>query len=118
MESKLNILCKSGLISENVKNSSLSAAKLISKNLNVDIESEQFNMIIIHLANAVTRINNNTPIEHALDNEIFSEIVSSKNFHFINSLNKSVCEIFDLNSVPETENSFLLSNLYALSLDK
>lgn len=41
----------------------------------------------MHLANAVTRINNNTPIEHALDNEIFSEIASYEHFHSIESLN-------------------------------
>ncbi|MGL4193088.1 MAG: PRD domain-containing protein [Vibrio sp.] len=118
MENKLNIICKSGLISESVKNGSLTAAELISKKLNVDIKSEQLSMMIIHLANAVTRINNNTPIEHALDNEIMSEITSSDIFHFIESLNKSVCEIFELSHIPETENSFLLSNLYALSLNE
>lgn len=87
MENKLNILFESGLISENVKVGSLTAVKLISKSLNVDIEFEQFSMIIMHLANAVTRINNNTPIEHALDNEIFSEIASYEHFHSIESLN-------------------------------
>lgn len=40
MENKLNILFESGLISENVKVGSLTAVKLISKSLNVDIEFE------------------------------------------------------------------------------
>lgn len=40
MENKLNILFEYGLISENVKVGSLTAVKLISKSLNVDIEFE------------------------------------------------------------------------------
>ncbi len=116
METKLKILCEAGVIDNDTRMGVLVARDLIVNKFDIPLELEQLDMAMTHLANAASRIKQGEPVEQGLDPEIMAEIEQDDRFPEITQLNKIVCQMVGIPNVPAEENSFLLSNLYSLSL--
>ncbi|PFG58349.1 hypothetical protein ATG66_0894 [Vibrio sp. ES.051] len=116
MEEKLKILFEAGIIDHDTRVGVLKASEMICDKYSLPTDLEQLSMAMVHLANAAMRIKNGTPITNGLNEDILEEIQSDDSFNCINQFNDTLCQLVGLVSVPREENSFLLSNLYSLSL--
>ncbi|MDE1242598.1 hypothetical protein [Vibrio aestuarianus] len=113
----MTILLNGGVISQVAHDAALNASQLLASEWNVDLHSEQLQMAMTHFARATDRIINNDPIKEGLDSDIFEEISSDCLFTEIESMNKKICAFTNIELIPEEENSFLLSNLYAIKIN-
>ncbi|WP_299019724.1 PRD domain-containing protein [uncultured Photobacterium sp.] len=114
MKDRLTLLLQANVISQDAYQATSLAVELISRHLNVDESNEQYQMAMTHLARAYDRIKSGDPIAEGLDPDIFDEIISDEGFEQINALNQEILDSLNISNVPETENSFLLSNLFSL----
>ncbi|WP_064607869.1 PRD domain-containing protein [Photobacterium sp. J15] len=114
MKDRLTLLQQANVITKDACQATLMAIDLISRHYNVDENSEQFQMAMTHLARAYDRIKNGDTIAEGLDSEIFDEISSDDEFGRISALNQLILDSLELDNTPDTENSFLLSNLFSL----
>jgi len=114
MKERLALLLQSGVISQNAYTGTNNAVQLIAQHLNIDASNEQFQMAMTHLARAVDRIYIDEPIADGLDPDILNEIYADDAFQQISTLHQAILDIYKISDVPETENSFLISNLFSL----
>jgi len=114
MQYRLALLAENKVISEVSYQASLKAAALLSAQLKVSMENEQFQMLMTHLSRAADRVLTGEPVSDGLDEEIWQEILQSDEFSTLNALNQKVLAIYCIDSAPEMENQFLLSNLFAM----
>ena len=114
MKERLTLLMQANVISKDAYLATSQAIELISRHIDVDESSEQYQMAMTHLARAYDRIQSGDPVAEGLDPDIFDEIVSDEIFGQINALNHEILHLLNINNIPETENSFLLSNLFSL----
>ncbi len=115
MQQRLSILAENAVISQTSYQASIAAAALIEAELKLEPDSEQFQMLVTHLARATDRILLESPIEEGLDDDIWQEIVESDQFDALQALNMKVLDLYGIEQAPQTENSFLVSNLFAIS---
>ncbi|MGF1726126.1 hypothetical protein [Photobacterium nomapromontoriensis] len=114
MKDRLRLLQQANVISEASASACLRAHALLQTQLGAAIDSEQYQMALTHLARAFDRIRANEPIEQGLDPELLSEITADPAFEAIATLNQNVLTTLALEAVPDSENSYFLSNLLSL----
>ncbi|MDD1782665.1 PRD domain-containing protein [Enterovibrio sp. ZSDZ35] len=113
MQERLNLLSQAQVISEEAALCCNTVSQLLSKRLGLTSDNEQFQMAITHLARAYDRIKADSPIDKGMDPELFDDITSDPLYGTISSLNNEITEILGI-AVPESENTFMLSNLLSL----
>ncbi|KXF81644.1 PRD domain-containing protein [Enterovibrio coralii] len=113
MHERLNLLSQAKVISQEAAQGCTEVSDLLSARLGLASDNEQFQMAITHLARAYDRIQANTPVESGMDPELFEDVAGDPMFESISSLNDEIAEILAI-TVPESENTFMLSNLLSL----
>ncbi|AHG20919.1 hypothetical protein Z042_15905 [Chania multitudinisentens RB-25] len=114
MEQRLQILASANLISAEVHQGMLKVVNKLEQQWGLVIRNSQGQMAITHMANALMRCARGEPVA-AMDNELFSEVVESELFERLQMINNDLLSEFSI-QIPESEKTYLLSNLYALHL--
>ncbi len=118
MKERMEMLLSADVISQHAHDAILTATDLLVAEWKVDIETDQIQMAMTHFSRAIDRIQLGNAVTEGLDPEILAEILEDENFSSINVMNEKLCSIAELEEVPEAENSFFLSNLYAMYLQR
>lgn len=116
MKQRMSLLLENNVISKVAFSSTMNAVDILKKEWGVEESSEQFQMAMTHFARAIDRVRQNTPVEKGLDAGFRTEMENDELFPEIISMNHRLCAFEGIPTMPETENSFLLSNLYAIKL--
>ncbi|MDE1240344.1 hypothetical protein [Vibrio aestuarianus] len=118
MKERMETLLNADVISQHAHDATLKATDLLIEEWKVDIETDQIQMAMTHFSRAIDRIQLGNAVTEGLDPEILAEILEDENFSSISVMNEKLCTLAELEEVPETENSFFLSNLYAMYLQR
>ncbi|MFC0171566.1 PRD domain-containing protein [Vibrio comitans] len=118
MKERMKMLLKAGVISQCAHNIALMATEALEKEWVVDIQSDQVQMAMTHFARAIDRIQLGNEISEGLDSEIFAEIKEDECYPLIQAMNKKLCDFTKIETIPDAENSFFISNLYAMYLER
>lgn len=114
MKQRMDILLGSNVINQETYDGITMVVDTLNKEWKLDSNNQQFQMAMTHLARASIRIKQGDAILEGLDNEIFQEIIDDLSFVEIESMNTRLCQFMALDNVPDTENSFFLSNLFSM----
>lgn len=118
MKERMEMLLNADVISQYAYNVTMLATNMLEKEWLIDIQTDQVQMAMTHFARAIDRIQLGNDISEGLDNDILAEIKEDECYPLIEAMNKKLCALTDIDSIPETENSFFLSNLYAMHLER
>lgn len=116
MKQRMSLLLEHNVISQIAFDATMRAVGILMIEWNVKEDSEQFQMAMTHFARAIDRVLQSNPIVEGLDSEILKEMQDDDVFSDIVSMNNQLCSASGVPEIPETEISFLLSNLYAIKL--
>lgn len=114
MKQRMDILLASNVINQETYDGIELAVNTLNKEWKLDSSNQQFQMAMTHLARASIRIKQGEAILEGLDAEIFQEIIEDEAFIEIENMNIRLCQFMQLDNVPNTENSFFLSNLFSM----
>ncbi|WED26275.1 hypothetical protein L3V77_14875 [Vibrio sp. DW001] len=117
MNERMTMLLGANVISQYAHDATLQAVNILVKEWDVDTSSEQIQMAMTHFARAVDRIRSEDAISAGLDADILDEILTDEKYPIIVEMNNQLCHAAGLSHVPESENSFFLSNLYSILLN-
>lgn len=118
MKERMEMLLNADVISQHAHDATLKATDLLVTEWGVDIQTDQTQMAMTHFSRAIDRIQLGNAVTEGLDPDIFTEITEDEAFSIICSMNEKLCSVAELEDVPESENSFFLSNLYAMYLQR
>lgn len=114
MKERMNILASNNVITQESYESILLVIRYFNNEWKLSESNEQYQMIITHLARATDRIKQGNAIQEGLDSDTYHEIEALSNFKQIEDVNRLICNMMGLNSVPYEENSFFLFNIASL----
>ncbi|MGR5147940.1 hypothetical protein ACQKP8_15505 [Photobacterium alginatilyticum] len=114
MKERLTLLRQTDLITQQAYTGTLNAAQFLSGHLNIDPCNEQFQIAMEHLAMAVDRITAGDPISKGLDPILLGKVYQDDAYEQLSALNLATLTFFDITAVPETENSYLINNIFTL----
>lgn len=112
MENRLNLLCQAGVIDRDICDGMLRVARQLDEDWQLPVFSEQGEMAVTHMANALMRSRRGDIIA-PLDNEIVAEIRQTECWEEIYQLNQKLLKEFDV-TLHVNEEGYLLANLYGL----
>lgn len=114
MKQRMDILLVSNVINQETYDGIERVVDTLNKEWKLDSNNQQFQMAMTHFARASIRIKQGDAILEGLDKEIFQEILDDHAFVEIENMNARLCQFMTLDNVPDTENSFFLSNLFSM----
>ncbi|MBA5761161.1 hypothetical protein H2O73_02305 [Vibrio sp. 404] len=114
MKARLDLLQQANVITEQAYLGCLRALEVIDRQLSLDHESEQYQMAITHLARAADRIWQNEPVEEGLDQDVLDEIEADECYPQVLKLHQQIVASMGIETLPASEESFLLANVYSL----
>lgn len=114
MIERLELLQSANVISNDALKACLVVMDGLRECFPVSDDNEQFQMMMVHLARAFDRIKSGAPIEQGMDPSMFAEVQEDPFFHEMDALNRKMLDAIDLATAPESEKSFMLSNLLSL----
>lgn len=114
MEIRLQILHDAEVIDKEVYIGMLEVIKRLEQHWQLNIRHAQGEMMITHMANAMTRALHGEIIT-AIDPELLNEIEASNVFANIREINNDLLSLFAF-TVPQSELGYLLANVFGLYL--
>ncbi|HCR62943.1 MAG TPA: PRD domain-containing protein [Serratia liquefaciens] len=114
METRLQILHGAQVIDTEVYIGMLEVVKRLEQHWQLNIRHAQGEMMITHMANAMTRARHGEIIP-AIDPELLNEIEASNDFANIREINNDLLSLFAF-AVPQSELGYLLANVFGLYL--
>lgn len=114
MIERLQLLQSADVISTDALKACLVVMDDLRDHFSVSDDNEQYKMMIVHLARAFDRIKSGAPIEQGMDPSLFDEVQEDPFFHEMDVLNRRMLDAIDLAEAPDSEKSFMLSNLLSL----
>jgi transcriptional antiterminator len=111
---RLQLLQSADVISTDALKACLVVMDDLRDHFPVSDDNEQYQMMIVHLARAFDRIKSGAPIEQGMDPSLFDEVQEDPFFHEMDVLNRRMLDAIDLAEAPDSEKSFMLSNLLSL----
>ncbi|MCQ1056626.1 hypothetical protein LRP52_00915 [Photobacterium sp. ZSDE20] len=114
MKERLTLLQQTKVISDEACQATEIAIGLISQHLAITPDNAQFQMAMTHFARAYDRIKNGITVAEGLDPDILDEILTDDTYEPIQALNEAIILQTGLIDVPASENSFFISNLFAI----
>ncbi|TNJ20962.1 hypothetical protein CF111_14015 [Aeromonas sobria] len=114
MIERLQLLQSADVISTDALKACLVVMDDLRDHFPVSDDNEQYQMMIVHLARAFDRIKSGAPIEQGMDPSLFDEVQEDPFFHEMDVLNRRMLDAIDLAEAPDSEKSFMLSNLLSL----
>lgn len=111
---RLCLLTQRNLIDNDIHQAVLRVREYIATQWQVDVETKQVVMMLIHLAKALGRIKRGYQAR-PLDKDIFSEIESAVCFPLILQRHKELLALLPI-PIPDSEQTHLIANIYTLSL--
>jgi transcriptional antiterminator len=111
---RLQLLQSADVISTDALKACLVVMDDLRDHFSVSDDNEQYQMMIVHLARAFDRIKSGAPIEQGMDPSLFDEVQEDPFFHEMDVLNRRMLDAIDLAEAPDSEKSFMLSNLLSL----
>ncbi|ELM3615152.1 PRD domain-containing protein [Aeromonas sobria] len=114
MIERLQLLQSADVISTDALKACLVVMDDLRDHFSVSDDNEQYQMMIVHLARAFDRIKSGAPIEQGMDPSLFDEVQEDPFFHEMDVLNRRMLDAIDLAEAPDSEKSFMLSNLLSL----
>lgn len=114
MIERLQLLQSADVISTDALKACLVVMDDLRDHFPVSDDNEQYQMMIVHLARAFDRIKSGAPIEQGMDPSLFDEVQEDPFFHEMDVLNRRMLDEIDLAEAPDSEKSFMLSNLLSL----
>ncbi|MBV8044215.1 PRD domain-containing protein [Pluralibacter sp.] len=114
MENRLNLLCEAGVIDSDIRSGMLKVVKRLDAEWRLPVYSEQGEMAITHMANALMRSRRGEVIA-PLDGDILQEIRLSSLWSRVHQAHCALLQEFAV-TVHENEEGYLLANLYGLWL--
>jgi transcriptional antiterminator len=111
---RLQLLQSADVISTDALKACLVVIDDLRDHFSVSDDNEQYQMMIVHLARAFDRIKSGAPIEQGMDPSLFDEVQEDPFFHEMDVLNRRMLDAIDLAEAPDSEKSFMLSNLLSL----
>lgn len=112
MENRLNLLCDAGIVDRDICNGMLQVVHRLDDQWHLPVYSEQGEIAITHMANALMRSRRGEIIE-PLDADILAEITHSSCWDDIHQLHLALLAEFDV-TVHENEQGYLLANWFGL----
>lgn len=114
MIERLQLLQSADVISTDALKACLVVMDDLRDHFPVSDDNEQYQMMIVHLARAFDRIKSGAPIEQGMDPSLFDEVREDPFFHDMDVLNRRMLDAIDLAAAPDSEKSFMISNLLSL----
>ncbi|MGL4508269.1 MAG: hypothetical protein ACRCUF_21315 [Aeromonas sobria] len=114
MIERLQLLQSADVISTDALKACLVVMDDLRDHFPISDDNEQYQMMIVHLARAFDRIKSGAPIEQGMDPSLFDEVQEDPFFHEMDVLNRRMLDAIDLAEAPDSEKSFMLSNLLSL----
>lgn len=114
METRLQILHDAQVIDTEVYIGMLEVVKRLEQHWQLNIRHTQGEMMITHMANALTRARRGEIIA-AIDPELLDEIEASSVFANIREINSDLLSLFPF-AIPDSELGYLLANVFGLYL--
>lgn len=112
MENRLNLLCEAGVIDRDICRGMLQVVRRLDEQWRLPVYSEQGEIAMTHMANALMRSRRGEIIE-PLDGDILAEITHSACWDDIHQLHLALLQEFDV-TLHENEKGYLLANWYGL----
>lgn len=112
MEERLNLLCDAGIIDRDICDGMLVVVNQLETVWGIPVRNEQGEMALTHLANALMRSRRGEEIA-PLDNELFSEVISSAEWTQLQPIHQAILASFDVILHPNEE-GYLIANLFSL----
>ena len=114
MKERLGVLLQANVITQQAHNGCLNAIAVIDKQLALCHNNEQYQMAMTHLARAADRIWQQEAVEEGLDPDVLEEIEADEQFPAVLALHQQLLQAMGLVTLPATEESFMLLNVYSL----
>ncbi|WP_261817756.1 hypothetical protein [Vibrio gallicus] len=114
MEQRLEILLTAGVITQRAYQGSLKVIAIIDEALSIARDNEQYQMAITHFARAADRVWSGQAVDEGLDKDIIDEIVVDYQYPQTLALHHKTLAGMGLIEVPQTEESFMLANIFSL----
>ncbi|MEY4921671.1 MAG: hypothetical protein RLY17_388 [Pseudomonadota bacterium] len=114
INSRLNILCQSGVIDLDIGQGLDQVINRLDNFWQLPVHQEQGVIAITHMANALMRTRRGEEIQ-GLDSTILAEIYQSEKIDYLIEINQDLLAYFSLKPA-ENEIGYLLANLYGLYL--
>lgn len=112
MEARLNLLCDAGVIDKDICDGMLTVVTQLETRWSLPVRSEQGEMAITHMANALMRSRRGEEIG-PLDAELLEEIVTSEEWPHVQHIHRALLAQFEVELHPNEE-GYLLANLFSL----
>lgn len=112
MENRLNLLCEAGIIDQDICRGMMQVVRQLDEQWHLPVFSEQGEIAITHMANALMRSRRGEVIE-PLDEEFMAEITGSAHWDEIHQLHQVMMQEFDV-TLHANEKGYLLANWYGL----
>lgn len=112
MEDRLNLLCQAGVIDGDICAGMLRVVRQLDEEWHLPVFSEQGEMAMTHMANALMRSRRGEIIA-PLDTELIAEIRQTVCWEAIHQLHQKLLKEFDV-TLHINEEGYLLANLYGL----
>lgn len=116
MEQRLALLRHADVISQRAYDGCLQVIAMMDRQLGLSHDNEQYQMALTHLSRAADRIWQGEAIAEGLDSEMFDEVYAHPEIQSIIDIHQQTLNAMSLSTVPATEESFLIANIYALYL--
>lgn len=112
MEDRLNLLCQAGIIDRDIGSGMLRVVQQLDERWHLPVFSEQGEIAVTHMANALMRSRRGEVIE-PLDDEFLAEITAAACWEDIYQLHETLMQEFDV-VLHANEKGYLLANWYGL----
>ena len=118
MKERMELLCNTGVITPLAFDVTMNASRTLQIEWGIDLNTDQVQMVMTHFSRAIVRIEKDEAVSEGLNPDILEEITSSEVYSEIIRVNLLMCgHCLDL-QIPATENSFFISNLYSIYLNR
>ncbi|TYA24770.1 PRD domain-containing protein [Aggregatibacter actinomycetemcomitans] len=104
------------LIDDHIVETVLNVRRHLQRQWQVDVETEQVKMMLVHIASALGRIKRGHCVS-PLYAELLLEMKSAVFFPQVLQIHQNVLELIPLD-IPEEEQTYFLANVYGLVLDQ
>lgn len=112
MEARLNLLCDAGIIDRDIYHGMTEVVRLLEVEWGIPVRSEQGEMAITHMANALMRSRRGEEVA-PLDADLLSEITDSAHWPQVSPIHRALLAQFDVTLHPNEE-GYLMANLFGL----
>ncbi|OEE31520.1 hypothetical protein A1QS_10730 [Vibrio ordalii FS-238] len=116
MEQRLALLLHANVISQRAYDGCLQVLAMMDRQLGLSHDNEQYQMALTHLSRAADRIWQGEAVAEGLDSELLDEIYDDPGIQSVIDIHQKTLNAMSLSTVPATEESFLIANIYALYL--